>query len=310
MAVIVVAVAMSSIVFAAPRPATPQPMRHDGVVKKVRHRGSEVVISSLLIARQTNPGTVCILDEHDSVEALAQPSTDERGTIRGVVLARVVDATIDRGDAVLWFDLPPDEGGSSLTVWSERCAGAIQVNGEMVGEGVVRTAVDPGRSHVGWAAPEGYGVAADIDVPATGCTLLVGGLTTRGLFDTLPDDAVGSRQPCEVIRSVVTFPTGSRAWSVLQGDRDVEPRLVERKSVPACPLDVRHAEAIVRFVVSPDGNALQSWPISTNHPVFAAQAAEAVRTWVFTPGLLAGQAVASMGDIELTCERASGPGAP
>lgn len=285
-------------------------MRHDGVVKKVRHRGSEVVISSLLIARQPKPGTVCILDENDSAEALAQPSTDEHGTIRGTVLARVADATVDRGDAVLWFDLPPKEGGSSLTVWSERCAGAIQINGEMVGEGVVRTDVAAGHAHVGWAAPEGYGVAADIEVPATGCTFLVGGLTTRGLFDAVPGDAEGPRQPCDVIRSVVTFPTGARAWSVLQDDDDVEPRLVERKNVPACPLDVRHAGAIVRYVVDPAGTVIQSWPMSTNHPVFAAQAAEAVRTWVFEPGRLAGQPVASMGDIELTCQRASGPGVP
>lgn len=143
----------------------------------------------------------------------------------------------------------------------------------------------------------------DLDVTADGCTVLMGGVSTAGSFESEKGTAAVNFGACDVVRSAVRFPSGAVAWSVLGGDHDSEPVALEHQKTPACPLDSRHAHAVIQAVVGADGGVGHAWSIATNHTAYAADATDAVRTWRFQPGRLDGTPVASIFTIELSCGR-------
>lgn len=87
-------------------------------------------------------------------------------------------------------------------------------------------------------------------------------------------------------------PLGAEVHDIAHVDEKPRPRFQAR---PHFPADLRAAgvsgEAVVDFVVGPDGRVRGARSIRETHPAFGHAAVESVSQWVFTPGKKHGRVV-------------------
>lgn len=95
--------------------------------------------------------------------------------------------------------------------------------------------------------------------------------------------------PPDVLQAV---PLGAEVHDIAHLDEQPRPRFQAR---PNFPVGLRAAgvsgEAVVDFVVGPDGRVYAAHSIRETHPAFGQAAVEAVSKWVFVPGKKRGRIV-------------------
>jgi TonB family protein len=112
---------------------------------------------------------------------------------------------------------------------------------------------------------------------------------TPGCATSTPEPAEPAVREAVVIRRV---PDGAPVYDLARLDAQPVPVFQAR---PRYPAELRNrginGEAVVDFVIGPDGDVYRPHSVRETHPDFGAAAVEAVANWKFRPGQLNGHPV-------------------